>query len=192
MNSNLNILYDYICHILFRFDLIHKPNLIDKEAYFIPSGYDDLSSLKTNYSDEEYEKKITPLVRPSKIEEDIQCEDTNIFFESLKDLGVKGKDKFMAKNRISAPFVELKKNSVVDLKNYETNIIGGRGSIMNLDEKEKKYEDKRKAIKAQISNNPLNSNKEIQSKNVEDEAEKKKKIREAMLAKIGKGKNKKP
>ena len=63
---------------------------------------------------------------------------------------------------------------------------------MNLDEKEKKYEDKRKAIKAQISNNPLNSNKEIQSKNVEDEAEKKKKIREAMLAKIGKGKNKKP
>ena len=72
MNSNLNILYDYICHILFRFDLIHKPNLIDKEAYFIPSGYDDLSSLKTNYSDEEYEKKITPLVRPSKIEEDIQ------------------------------------------------------------------------------------------------------------------------
>lgn len=192
MNSNLNILYDYICHILFRFDLIHKPNLIDKEAYFIPSGYDDLSSLNTNYSDEEYEKKITPVVRPSKIEEDIQCEDTNIFFESLKDLGVKGKDKFMAKNRISSPFVELKKNSVVDLKNYETNIIGGRGSIMNLDEKEKKYEDKRKAIKAQISNNPLNSNKEIQSKNVEDEAEKKKKIREAMLAKIGKGKNKKP
>ena len=30
-NSNLSVLYDYICHILFNFDLIHKPNLNEKE-----------------------------------------------------------------------------------------------------------------------------------------------------------------
>ena len=40
-NSNINILYDYICHILFNFDLIHKQNLIDKEEYFIPVGYEN-------------------------------------------------------------------------------------------------------------------------------------------------------
>ena len=31
------------------------------------------------------------------IEEDIQCEDTNTFFESLKNKGVKGKDNKMNK-----------------------------------------------------------------------------------------------
>ena len=38
-NSNINILYDYICHILFNFDLVHKQKLFDKEAYFKRKRY---------------------------------------------------------------------------------------------------------------------------------------------------------
>ena len=200
-NSNVNILYDYICHILFRFDLVHKPNLIDKEAYFIPSGYDNLPLLNSNeeqnkYLDTPYDKKITPVVKANIPEEDIQCEDTNTFFESLKQMGVKGKDKMAARNRLSAgAFMDYKTSNIngVDMKNYETNVT----SLKNIfDDKEKKYEDKRKAIKEKIGNNASFSkreslNREIKGKGDEDPDLKKQKVREAMLAKIGKGKIKK-
>ena len=89
-NINLTVLYDYICHILFNFELAHKPNFIEKEAYFIPAGYDDLKLLNSNeeinkYLEEPYEFKIKQEIREREIfEEDIQCEDTNTFFESLK------------------------------------------------------------------------------------------------------------
>ena len=93
-NSNVNILYDYICHILFRFDLVHKPNLIDKEAYFIPSGYDNLPLLNSNeeqnkYLDTPYDKKITPVVKANIPEEDIAAE----LMEKCTDLLIRLTDK---------------------------------------------------------------------------------------------------
>ncbi len=198
MNSNLNVLYDYICHVLFGFDLVHKPNLMDKEAYFIPSGYDSLPLLQSNDEDKksldkQYEEKIPPIVKKTETEEDVQCEDTNTFFETLKSLGIKGKDKILA-NKLSGKgsFVEYKKNNfdLPDMKNYETNIPSMR-NVMNLDDKEKKYEDRKKAIKEQIGIKASFNKKENKGNNIEDAA-KKQKVREAMLAKIGKGKLKKP
>ena len=150
-------MYDYICHILFNFDLVHKPNLADIETYYIPAGYDNLALLKSNdeqkqYLNEPYEKKIVPIIKKiNQKEDDIQCEDTNTFFEALKQLGVKGKD--TGKNKLSSTssFVETKKANIglPDIRNYETNISSSR-NLNGLD-KDKKYADKRKEIKDKIS-----------------------------------------
>ena len=117
----------------------------------------------------------------------------------MKQLGVKGRDKNI-NNKLtgSSSFVEHKKNNlgINDMKNYETNI--NSMNRMNIGDKEKKYEDRRRAIKEQIGNtssfatNRDIKNKEIKGKNNEDATAKKQKLREAMLAKIGKGKAKKP
>ena len=47
-NINLAVLYDYLCHYLFGFDLMHKPNLTEKDSFFIPAGYDSLTALKNS------------------------------------------------------------------------------------------------------------------------------------------------
>ena len=96
--------------------------------------------------------KIPPVVKASVIEEDIQCEDTNILFDYLKQSGVKGKDRMAAKSRLSASnsFVDYKKNlGGIDMKNFETN-IGGSRNLLNNEDKDKKYEDKRKALKEKL------------------------------------------
>jgi hypothetical protein len=89
-NINITLLYEYICNVLFNFDLIHKPNLVDKEAYFIPAGYDSLENLKlsdssTKYIDMLYEDRITnEKSKPiQEEEEEIKCEDTNVFLGKL-------------------------------------------------------------------------------------------------------------
>ena len=208
-NCNLTILYDYICHILFNFDLVHKPNLIDKEAYFIPAGYDNLELLKSNddqknknYLRETYEKRITPVIRKTIQEDDIQCEDTNTFFENLKQLGVKGKDKIVKKQLTGTnSFAEYKKNNfdITDIKNYETNINKGSSkNTISLINKEKKFADKKKELRDQIGNTSftkrdikdlkdLKDNKDNKDKKEINEP-KKQKIREAMLAKLKKEK----
>ena len=122
-NTNLSILYDYICHTLFNFDLLHKPNLIEKEAYFIPAGYDNLSILNSNeetkrHLEDYFELKIlSEDNNKNNYEEDIQCEDINTFFEILQKSGVKGKEN-KSKNKIkeSSPPKELKKNLKLKLK----------------------------------------------------------------------------
>ena len=194
-NLNLNILYDYICHTFFNFDLIHKPNLTDIDAYYIPAGYDNLTLLKSNdeqkqYLNELYEKKITPTIKKIKEEEDIQCEDTNTFFENLKKMGVKGKD--TGKNKLSSTssFVEPKRMNMglPDIRNYETNISSNRN--LNEFDKDKKYADKRKEIKEKISiNSSFTKGKE---KGKDSGEEKKKRVREEMLAKIKRNKLSKP
>lgn len=196
-NTNLTILYDYICHILFNFDLAHKPNLIDKEAYFLPAGYDNLPLLESNaeqnkYKDEEYQKKINPPVKKiEKQEEDIQCEDTNTFFENLKTLGVKGRDQNIGKNKISGSLNEYKKNNfnMPDMRNFETNIPMARNPI-SLNEKEKKFTDTRQALREKLGNR-VSVQLEINDKKKEEDEAKKQKIKQQMLAKIAKAKAKK-
>lgn len=190
-NFNVNLLYDYICHILFNFDFTHKTNLADKEAYFIPAGFDSPALLALNkvYNDsigQSYEETIPPIVSKTEPEEDIQCEDTNTFFESLKKSGMKGKE-----TKVSEYFSENKKANIeaADMRNFETNIPMARNPI-SLDEKDKKYADTKKALKDKLdSKSNLAIKKENKDKTVDDE--KKRKIREEMLAKIGKAKAKK-
>ena len=180
-NINLTVLYDYICHVLFNFELAHKPNFIEKEAYFIPAGYDDLKTLNSNeeikkYLNEPYEKRIKHEIKETQIiEEDIQCEDTNTFFEDLKK---------MEQDNIDS------KNKAVDLK---------KANIRNEQiDKNKKFKEKREFISKQLKHQQsegreikdLNVVKE-NKKNTTAEDEKKKYMREKMLSKLKKKKKKK-
>lgn len=45
-NINLNIFYEYILNRIYNFEFLNKPNLSDKDSYFVPSGYDSLPVLK--------------------------------------------------------------------------------------------------------------------------------------------------
>ena len=89
-NININVLYDYIVHRLFGFDLTHRPNLSEKESFFIPAGYDSLSALRNsdtqNMLNVLYDEKI-PVVKPKTYvkEEEIVCEETNVFLARMKN-----------------------------------------------------------------------------------------------------------
>lgn len=39
-NSNIQILYEYILHRLYDIDFVHSSNINDKEALFVPTGFD--------------------------------------------------------------------------------------------------------------------------------------------------------
>ena len=88
-NTNITVLYDYIFHSLFNFDLVHKSNMIDKNSYFIPSGYDRLSVLKSNDSQHELDYEFTDIIKEEKeeekIEDEIKCEKVSDFFQKVKD-----------------------------------------------------------------------------------------------------------
>ncbi|KRX01134.1 P-loop containing nucleoside triphosphate hydrolase [Pseudocohnilembus persalinus] len=47
-NYNLDVFYEYILHILYNFDLKHKPEVVNQENTFIPIGYDNPNLLKQN------------------------------------------------------------------------------------------------------------------------------------------------
>jgi len=193
-NINLTVLYDYICHILFNFELAHKPNFIEKEAYFIPSGYDDLNLLNSNeevkkYLEESYEEKIKKESNEKKvIEEDIQCEDTNVFFEFLKKKGVKGKENILKKKeQLNSSSIEQKKKEIInDIKKEEKNELKLQ---MTKSEKVKKYEEKKKDIQERLEKMKENKNEDKkedkkENKVVNNKDPEKKKTREGMIAKL--------
>ena len=194
-NYNLTVLYDYICHVLFNFELAHKPNFIEKEAYFIPAGYDDLKLLSSNeeikkYIEEPYEFKIKPEINEKEIiEEDIQCEDTNTFFETLKKKGIKGRDiiqKTKAKEE-TPPVIEQKKQetNTQDIKIKEKELK----AQLEKKEKERKFEEKKKDVKEMIAKKTEHitqktGDKKENKKPITADEEKKMKTRENMLAKL--------
>ena len=193
-NINLTVLYDYICHILFNFELVHKPNFIEKEAYYIPAGYDDLTLLNSNEEikkniEEPYEKRIKQEINEKPpIEEDIQCEDTNTFFESLKKKGVKGKDILQkAKTKEPTPVIIEKKNTEIkiEIKNQDKD----SKDKLTKAEKEKKFEEKKKDVKEKLAKKTgiiMHNTEDKKEKKIITKAdeEKKNKTRENMLAKL--------
>ena len=88
-NYNISILSDYIFHSLFNYDLVHKPNMIDKNSYFIPSGYDRLTVLTSNDSQHDLDYEYTDIIKEEKeeeiIEEEVICEKVSDFFKKVKD-----------------------------------------------------------------------------------------------------------
>ena len=89
-NINLAVLYDYLCHYLFGFDLMHKPNLTEKDSFFIPAGYDSLTALKNsdmqNMLSVLYDERIAAPKEKGYInEEEIICEEMNTFLAKLKN-----------------------------------------------------------------------------------------------------------
>ena len=89
LNTNITVLYDYIFHSLFNFDLVHKSNMIDKNSYFIPSGYDRLSVLKSNDAQHDLDYEYTDIIKEEKeeekIEDEFKCEKVSDFFQKVKD-----------------------------------------------------------------------------------------------------------
>jgi len=61
----LNIFYEYILNRTYNFEFNYKPNLSDKDSYFVPSGYDSLPVLREFDSNDElkklYDERIPPL-----------------------------------------------------------------------------------------------------------------------------------
>jgi dynein light intermediate chain 1 len=93
-NINLNVLYEYILHRIYKFEFRHKPNTNDKDSYFIPAGYDSLTILKNCDHQNElsllYEDRV-PIAKSKNIinEEEIVCEDVNVFLKRYVDKGQK-------------------------------------------------------------------------------------------------------
>ena len=86
----MNVLYDYIFHILLNFDLVHKSNTNEKNSYFIPSGYDRLSVLKSNDTQKDLDYEYSDKIKPEKeeepqLEEEIKCEKLSNYLHKIKN-----------------------------------------------------------------------------------------------------------
>jgi len=103
---NMKVLYDYIFYSLFNFDLIHKSNMNDKTSYFIPSGYDRFSILKSADTqhdiDVDYNEKIKSediLINNEKNkEEEISCEKVSDYLKKIKERVLKSRKSVIRDN----------------------------------------------------------------------------------------------
>lgn len=89
---NIKVLYDYIFHSLYNFDLIHSLNLIDKTSFFIPSGYDRFSVLKSSDTQHELDYDYYDIIKNeervkenNQKEQEIECEKVSEFLKKIKE-----------------------------------------------------------------------------------------------------------
>ena len=87
MNTNIEVLYDYLNHLLFGLTFIHESN-INKDTLFIPMGYDNLDIINESFAgikDEPFEKFISAPKENTKEEEiAIQVKQHQIFLGEIK------------------------------------------------------------------------------------------------------------
>ena len=184
-NCNLKVLYQYICHTIFHFQLANKPNLIDKEAYFIPAGSDDITELENEpvykeFLNKIYEKEFENPSQKKNIvtENDVTCEDTNIFLKEIKDRFLSKEDKNLRASMPPSNLFSHKKNTNADdIKNFLTNANISTG--INL-------KDKKNSIA--VTNSFEKRENDLKGKEANEE--RKRNIREEMLKKIGMNKSK--
>ena len=151
-NINLSLLYDYICHLLFNFDLMHKSNVIDRDSFFIPSGYDSLQTLKESDNNEYlkilFEEKIQKEAEKNiPIEEEIICEDTNIFLSVLrgdKEVMTKKGPRTMAKTPTSGILESSSKGIYDRIKNK--NKLSSSPNPENISKSSFKPDDNKKIV----------------------------------------------
>ena len=206
-NINLSLLYDYICHILFNFDLIHKSNVIDRDSFFIPSGFDSLQTLKESdineYLNILFEEKIQKEAEKNiPIEDEIICEDTNLFLSKLKgdkEIMTKKGPRAMAKTPTSGILESSSKGIYDRIKNKNKAAQNNETvpkSFSNFKQEEnKKTDDKKEDVKIENKNEkkeeakPVIADKNTSTTitmtktgapNISD-----KKTKEAMLKKLG-------
>jgi hypothetical protein len=122
-------------HRLYKFDLPHRPNLMDKDAYFIPAGYDSLPLLRNNDVSNDlsklYEERV-PYVKPKNIvrEEEIICEDLSTFLSKFTkkktDLpsDTKLKEEDVPVDRISSL---VKKAQPLDFGKFQNKVYASKG-----------------------------------------------------------------
>ena len=134
---NISVLSDYIFHTLFNFDLVHKSNMSDKNSYFIPSGYDRLSVLKSNDTQHDLDYEFTDKIKEEKeeniIEDEIKCENVSDFLKKVKDRVYRSRKSIIRE----------------DLRSGKNLISGLHGSVKKKDTLEKELEkEKEKAVPA--------------------------------------------
>ena len=170
-NFNITVLYDYIFHILLNCDLVHKSNLIDKTSFFIPSGYDRLSVLKSNDTQHDLDSEYTDVIKEEKeeeiLEEEVKCDKLSDFLKKIKDRVYKSR-----------------KSMIRD------DIKFGKSLVPGLDMFMKKDENKEKEIKEENTNsekvNKFQKFMEKKDANPEEGGEKKETLSKEERAKITK------
>ena len=192
-NTNINILYDYIFHRLFNLDLIHKSNMIDKNSYFIPSGYDRLSVLKSNDTQKDLDYEFSDKIKEEKeenkdivFEEEITCLNESDFLKKVKERNFKSRKSMIRDN--------LQKGKGL-LHGLNMDNLKKKDSVVETDkEKDKNITPAEKVNKFQKFMDKKESNKNVENaenKPKMSEEERKRITRESLLNKLNLNKKKK-
>lgn len=177
---NIQILYDYIFYTLYNFDMIHPTNMRAKNLYFIPSGYDRMSILKSSDNQHDIDNDFSEVIKDEEMllnnrikpEEEVVCEKVSDFLKKVKDRIIRSR-KSVLKNELK--FGKMK---------------------METEEKNKKIEDSNPEklnrfdvfIKKKEGETSANN---IEEKNVMSKEERAKKTRENIMNKLNLKKSKK-
>ena len=188
-NYNINVLYDYILHILLNFDLIHKSNVIDKNSFFIPSGYDRLSVLKSNDLkhdlDFDYSEVIVEEKEDTKEEEEIKSEKLSDYLKKVKDRVIRSR-KSVFQNTLSKNEKgnKMRKSIQIEIAKEKSEKEKAMGTGEQKVNKFQKFMDKRSSKLVSGDINALDKDEQLSKE------EKAKKSRENLLNKLKLGKKK--
>lgn len=188
-SSNIQILYDYILYSLFNYDLVHKPNMIEKNAFFIPSGYDRMSILKNNDTqkdlDFDFLDKIKEEKEEIKVEDEIECEKSSEFLKKVKDRVYRSRKSFIRNDLMFGKSLvpglnsnEIKKKDTID-KDRENK------------EKEKPAAEKVNKFQKFLEKKDIKASHNDTKKEKLNDEERQKATRESLLNKLKLNKNKK-
>ena len=121
---NIKVLYDYIFYTLYNFDLIHRSNMHDKTSYFIPSGYDRFSILKSNDTLHDIDVDYYEMIKDEekilansdkKEEEEVVCDKVSDFLKKIKDRVYKSRKSIIRDD------IKNKKENEESIKKIEDN-----------------------------------------------------------------------
>jgi hypothetical protein len=121
---NIKVLYDYIFYTLYNFDLIHRSNMHDKTSYFIPSGYDRFSILKSNDTLHDIDVDYYEMIKDEekilansdkKEEEEVVCDKVSDFLKKIKDRVYKSRKSIIRDD------IKNKKENEENIKKIEDN-----------------------------------------------------------------------
>lgn len=126
---------------MFGFEFKHKPNIIEKDSYFIPAGYDS-SPLLASYDlqgdlSKIFNEKISNVKqRQANNEDELVCEDVQNFLK--KFYGLVGTN--------TKPKPGLDSQSKINTNNYATNTNSGTNLINSIKEDQPKLSSMSKGI----------------------------------------------
>ena len=143
--------------------------MIDKNSFFIPSGYDRLSVLKSNDSQNDLDYEYTDVIKEEKeekkIEEEIQCEKVSDYLKKVKD-GTYRSRKSMIRNDLKSGKhlvqglgIELEKNRDLITKDSDKN-----ANAAEKVDKFQKFRDKKEIKTGENETEKAKLNKEERAK----------------------------
>lgn len=112
------MLYDYIAHRIYKFSFRNKSNIIDKESYFIPAGFDSNALLISNDIQGDLNKLFNEKISNMKTknlvsDEELVCEDAQSFLKKFYG--------FSSTNKAKPNNQEATEKQKLNLNNYSTN-----------------------------------------------------------------------